>query len=128
MTAFPQVWELFQRLIADGKRIALASSAKEDELEHYKKVAHIYDLIDAETSSDDADRSKPHPDIFQAALDHFPDLDRASAIVKASSGAMAALQCTRTRRTFWPTTKGRRSEDAEAFAVPPRAACSLSVR
>src|SRR4030095_12309665 len=40
MTGFPQVRELFQRLIADGKRIALASSAKEDELAHYKKVAN----------------------------------------------------------------------------------------
>ena len=29
----------------------------------------IEDLIDAETSSDDAKRSKPAPDIFQAALD-----------------------------------------------------------
>ena len=59
---------MFQRLIADGKQIALASSAKEDELAQYKKIANISDLIDAETSSDDAEKSKPHPDIFQAAL------------------------------------------------------------
>src|SRR5918993_1171594 len=32
---FPAVRELFQRVIADGKAIALASSAKEDELEQY---------------------------------------------------------------------------------------------
>jgi len=68
ITAFPAVRELFQRLIADGKQIALASSAKEDELAQYKKIANIGDLIDAETSSDDAEKSKPHPDIFQAAL------------------------------------------------------------
>ena len=65
---FPAVRELFQRLIADGKGIALASSAKEDELEQYKKIANIVDLIDVETSSDDAEKSKPYPDIFQAAL------------------------------------------------------------
>ena len=65
---FPAVRELFQRVIADGKAIALASSAKEDELEHYKKIANIVDLIDVETSSDDAEKSKPHPDIFCAAL------------------------------------------------------------
>ena len=65
---FPAVRELFQRVIADGKAVALASSAKEDELEQYKKIANIADLIDVETSSDDADKSKPHPDIFQAAL------------------------------------------------------------
>ena len=65
---FPAVRELFQRVGADGKAIALASSAKGDELERYKKIAGIGDLIDAETSSDDADRSKPYPDIFCAAL------------------------------------------------------------
>ena len=65
---FPAVRELLQRVIADGKAIALASSAKEDELEQYKKIANIVDLIDVETSSDDAVKSKPHPDIFCAAL------------------------------------------------------------
>ena len=65
---FPRVRELFQRLLRDGKRIALASSAKGDELEAYKRAAGIGDLIDTETSSDDAEKSKPHPDIFEAAL------------------------------------------------------------
>jgi HAD superfamily hydrolase (TIGR01549 family) len=65
---FPKVRNLFERILADGKRIALASSAKGDELMAYKKAADIVDLVDAETSSDDAERSKPHPDIFEAAL------------------------------------------------------------
>ncbi|MBV8848207.1 MAG: HAD family hydrolase, partial [Methylobacteriaceae bacterium] len=41
---------------------------KGEELEAYKKAARIADLVDEETSSDDAERSKPHPDIFEAAL------------------------------------------------------------
>jgi HAD superfamily hydrolase (TIGR01509 family) len=65
---FPSVRELFERIAADGKRIALASSAKREELERYKQIAGIGDLLEAETSSDDAERSKPHPDIFEAAL------------------------------------------------------------
>lgn len=65
---FPNVRELFQRLLADERRIILASSAVSDELESYKKIAHIEDLIEAETSADDTERSKPHPDIFAAAL------------------------------------------------------------
>jgi beta-phosphoglucomutase-like phosphatase (HAD superfamily) len=64
---FPKVRELFKRLLDDGKQIVLAPSAKEDELETYKKVAGIEDLVQAETSSDDAARSKPHPDIFEEA-------------------------------------------------------------
>ena len=47
----------------------LASSAKKSELKQYKAIADIEDLIDAETCSDDADHSKPHPDIFLVALE-----------------------------------------------------------
>jgi HAD superfamily hydrolase (TIGR01549 family) len=65
---FRKVRELFERIIGAGKRIALASSAKGEELEAYKKAANIVDLVHEETSSDDAERSKPHPDIFEAAL------------------------------------------------------------
>jgi HAD superfamily hydrolase (TIGR01549 family) len=65
---FPEVRELFERIIREGKRIALASSAKGEELDAYKKAAGIADLVNEETSSDDAERSKPHPDIFEAAL------------------------------------------------------------
>src|SRR5690348_6535584 len=38
---FPQVRELFKRVLEDGKKIILASSAKKDELEVYKKAAGI---------------------------------------------------------------------------------------
>ena len=48
--------------------MALASSAKEAELAFYKRVAGIEDLVDVEASADDAEKSKPHPDIFEAAV------------------------------------------------------------
>lgn len=79
--AFPRVRELFQRIKKDGKQIVLASSAKADELEAYKKIAQIDDLIESETSSDDADRSKPYPDIFQAALARLNGVPPENAIV-----------------------------------------------
>ena len=65
---FPRVRELLERVKEDGMQIALASSAKKDEIETYKRIAHIEDLVEEQTSSDDAERSKPHPDIFEAAL------------------------------------------------------------
>lgn len=68
---FHRTRALFQHLKAEGKRVALASSAKGDELAYYKRAADIDDLVDTETSSDDAERSKPYPDIFQAALDRL---------------------------------------------------------
>ena len=79
--SFPMVRELFERVRADDKRIALASSAKEDELAAYKKIARIEDLVEEETSADDAERSKPHPDIFQAALVGLGDISANEAVV-----------------------------------------------
>lgn len=67
VTGFPGVRPLIERLLADGKRVALASSAKGDELARYKRVAGIDDLIRTETTSDDVEKSKPHPDIVEAA-------------------------------------------------------------
>ncbi len=65
---FPKVRELFRRIKADGKKVALASSSNEDEVEEYKKIADIEDLVEKSTSADDAEESKPEPDIFEAAL------------------------------------------------------------
>lgn len=79
--AFPQVRELFERVRSDGKRIALASSAKKDELKVYKELARITDLVEEETSADDAEKSKPHPDIFEAALSALGDVEADEAIV-----------------------------------------------
>jgi phosphoglycolate phosphatase-like HAD superfamily hydrolase len=79
--AFPEVRGLFQRLLEHGIQVALASSAAGDELETYKQIAGIEDLIDVETSSDDADKSKPHPDIFEAAIQQLGGVPRASIYV-----------------------------------------------
>ncbi len=69
VTGFPKVRDLFIHLQSCGKRVALASSASGDELGAYKKAAEIADLsLGAETSKDDSEKSKPHPDIFEAAL------------------------------------------------------------
>jgi HAD superfamily hydrolase (TIGR01509 family) len=65
---FPKVRELFERIKRDGRQVALASSAEKQEFEANLKLLGIGDLIDAATSSHDAERSKPFPDIFAAAL------------------------------------------------------------
>src|SRR4051812_40568318 len=78
---FPHVRDLFLRIRDDGKPLALASSAKEEELKEYKRIAHIEDLVEEETSADDADKSKPHPDIFEAALSQLGGVEPSDAIV-----------------------------------------------
>lgn len=66
---FACVPQLFARIRQTGAKIALASSAKGDELAAYKKIAGITEYVEEETSSDDAERSKPEPDIFAAVLE-----------------------------------------------------------
>ena len=78
---FPGVCPLFERMKRDGLRLALASSAKKDELKHYAKLLEIDDLIELGTSSDDAEKSKPHPDIFQAAMKKLGDVPAEAALV-----------------------------------------------
>ena len=66
--AFPGSRELLKKMKAAGLRIAIASSASKEDLEKLEKIADIADLVEKHTSSDDAEVSKPAPDIFQAAL------------------------------------------------------------
>ena len=68
---FSAVPELLQRVKQAGLKIAAASSAKKEELAVYLEIARVTHLIDVSTSSEDADRSKPEPDIFQVALDRL---------------------------------------------------------
>jgi HAD superfamily hydrolase (TIGR01509 family) len=65
---FPRVRELLTRMRADELTLVVASSAKEDELKPLLETAQVTDLLAERTSSDDADRSKPDPDIVQAAM------------------------------------------------------------
>ncbi len=55
-------------LAARGYKMAVASSAKKDELGPLLKVCGADRVIEAATSSDDAEESKPDPDILHAAL------------------------------------------------------------
>ena len=64
---FSAVPELLRRVREAGLQVAVASSA-EKKLEVYLEIACIKDLVDIVTSSEDAEQSKPAPDIFQVAL------------------------------------------------------------
>jgi HAD superfamily hydrolase (TIGR01509 family) len=68
LTAFPHTRELLERLRADGYRLVVATSAGEEELDGLLEQAGIADLVPRRTSADDADASKPDPDLIQAAL------------------------------------------------------------
>jgi HAD superfamily hydrolase (TIGR01509 family) len=65
---FPGVRGLLEHLAREGFTLAVASSATEAELHSLLEVARVTDLIPTRASSDDADRSKPDPDIVTAAI------------------------------------------------------------
>nr|WP_291688479.1 HAD hydrolase-like protein [Bradyrhizobium sp.] len=65
---FSAVSDLLRRVRNAGLQIAVASSAKKDEVDKYLDIARITDLVDLKTSSDDVEESKPAPDIFEIVL------------------------------------------------------------
>jgi HAD superfamily hydrolase (TIGR01509 family) len=67
--AFPQVPELLARMHRDGLRIVAATSAQEDEMNALLAITGGAQYFEQKTSSNDAPRSKPDPDIVEAALD-----------------------------------------------------------
>lgn len=66
---FSTVPDLLRRVRAAGTKVAIASSAKKDELDKYLDIAGIADLADVTASSEDAEQSKPAPDIFEVVLE-----------------------------------------------------------
>ncbi len=66
--AFPGVRELLLAVRDRGWRLVVATSAKEDEVGALLEKADVKDLVEAITSSDDAEESKPDGDIVRAAL------------------------------------------------------------
>jgi HAD superfamily hydrolase (TIGR01509 family) len=92
--AFDDVRPLFERVKRDGKRIALASSADQEDFDHNMKLLRVGDLVDGATTSQDAARSKPFPDIFEAALAKLEGLsaDDAVAVGDTHYDAEAAVQ------------------------------------
>jgi HAD superfamily hydrolase (TIGR01509 family) len=68
LRATPGAHELVRRMRAEQLRVMIATSAREDELNALLEQAGLSELIQRRTSSDDAEESKPHPDIVHAAL------------------------------------------------------------
>jgi HAD superfamily hydrolase (TIGR01509 family) len=60
---------LIEDIKANGHHVVLASSAKQDEVDHYLDQLDARELADDWTTSADVESTKPQPDLVQAALD-----------------------------------------------------------
>ena len=65
---FGGVGKLLRTLHERGIRLAVASSAGKDELDALLAVTGVAELLEQQTDADDAEHSKPDPDIVRAAL------------------------------------------------------------
>lgn len=69
LQAFPETRELVERIHASGLKVAIGSSAKQDELEAELRIVNIEDLVDVVVSGSDVEHSKPSPSIVEVALE-----------------------------------------------------------
>ena len=69
LTAFPGAKELIEEIRKRGLKVAIASSAKPDELQALLSLVGAADLVEDKTSSQDVQRSKPDPDVMEVTLE-----------------------------------------------------------
>ena len=73
--------ELIEDLKGRGHKVVLASSAKENEVDHYLDQLDARELADAWTMSSDVEQTKPAPDLVRAALDKVDAGDDETAVM-----------------------------------------------
>lgn len=121
---FPNVRQLFERIKENDARIILASSAAEDELEEFKKIMNVEDLLNDETSSDDAESSKPEPDIFLAAIKKLGNPPKNECVVvgdtpyDAAAGNKAGLEVIGLTCGGWSKDKLKNAGCIEIYESP----------
>ncbi len=65
---FPHAADLVRRLHSEGLAVVLATSAPDDELAVLRDLLGADDAIDAQTTADDIEESKPSPEVFLTAM------------------------------------------------------------
>jgi HAD superfamily hydrolase (TIGR01509 family) len=96
---FSAVPQLLERVRRAGLTVAVASSSKGDELDTYLEIAGVTKFVEVATTSDDAERSKPAPDIFESALSKL-GIEGANAIAVGDTPYDAEAAGKRSIRTI----------------------------
>ncbi|WP_421121648.1 HAD family hydrolase [Aquihabitans daechungensis] len=77
--ALPGARDLVRELHTRHQVVVFASSAPEEDVSAFRELLDVEEWIAGATSTDDAEAAKPHPDIFEVAMDRF-DLDPAATL------------------------------------------------
>jgi HAD superfamily hydrolase (TIGR01509 family) len=69
--AFPHSRDLLERMHKQGLKLVVATSAEQDELQGLLRIIgpNVPELFEQETSSQDAPKSKPNPEVMDVALE-----------------------------------------------------------
>lgn len=92
LAPLPGASELVDAVKSLGLRAVAASSASKEDLLPLLEVAGVKSLLDDWTSSDDADESKPAPDIVEAALDRAHASPRQAVMIGDTPYDIAAAR------------------------------------
>ena len=127
LRAFPQVRELLQRMLDGGRRLVIATSASEEDLEALLEQGGFGDLIHRATNSDEAEESKPAPDIIEAALKKAGTPAESTVMIgdtpyDVKAAARAGVRCIALRCGGW------RDDDLEDAAAIYDAPADLLAR
>ncbi|WP_225285338.1 HAD family hydrolase [Nocardioides nematodiphilus] len=93
----PGAREVIVRLRAEGYRVALASSGDPEFSQEAVERLRVADEIEALTTAEDVEESKPEPDLLGTTLDRLPGVGRAvlvgDTVYDVQSSARAGLSC-----------------------------------
>lgn len=88
----PGARDLIEAVRDRGWRIVLASSAKQEEVDHYLDLLEARGLVDGWTTAADVEHTKPAPDLVHAALERAGDAAEALMIGDTAWDARAAAK------------------------------------
>ncbi len=92
--AFPKASELLRESDRRGARVVLATSSGEEDVPRLCQAVGAGDAVDYVVSKGDVEKSKPAPDIFEAALDRAGlRAEDAAAVGDTTWDVLAARRC-----------------------------------
>ncbi|MEQ8711166.1 MAG: haloacid dehalogenase type II [Rhodospirillales bacterium] len=110
LDAYPEVPDVLQRLKAAGLKTAVLSNGSPDMLNAAVQNAGLSDLLDGVLSVDDLRIYKPHPDVYQLAINDLGITAPAKVAFMSSNAWDAAGAATFGFRVNWVNRFGQKRE------------------
>jgi HAD superfamily hydrolase (TIGR01549 family) len=120
--------ELLDALNGLGHRVVLASSAREEEVEHYLDLLDARDRVEDWTTSADVDSTKPSPELVEVALEKAggrPGVMIGDSVWDVAAAKRAGVQCVSVLTGGFGEAELREAGAAAIFASLPELVAEL---